>query len=293
MRRVVIDDVQVKGLREWKGRSSGTGERSCRVGHAKRGLGMPGSRDSAAVNSGASHGDRARHAFGEYFSERRHFNVALPKLVDDLRASGNMTSEDTRSVILSSGLLARQKRLLCELTCHPDVTPEMRESLAVGLEFKEQRRYDGTVKITDVAARVAPLLGLLGTLIPLGPGIMALGSGDTETLSASLLTAFDTTSLGLIIAGFCVVMSAVRKRWYKEYMVNFDAAMECVLEVEKNRGTDVFAPTPTPTPTPTPNPADSLFGASNQAPTSQTAFTPQPKAQRNGHLSQSRQYRQA
>ena len=122
---------------------------------------------------------------GEYFSERRHFNVALPKLVDDLRASGNMTSEDTRAVILSSGLLARQKRLLCELTCHPDVTPEMRESLAVGLEFKEQRRYDGTVKITDVAARVAPLLGLLGTLIPLGPGIMALGSGDTETLSAS------------------------------------------------------------------------------------------------------------
>lgn len=37
------------------------------------------------------------------------------------------------------------------------------------------------------------MLGLLGTLIPLGPGIIALGQGDTQTLSTSLLTAFDTT----------------------------------------------------------------------------------------------------
>lgn len=171
---------------------------------------------------------------GEYFTEHRHFKVFLPKLVDDLKEA----PADTADILKKSGLLLRQKRFLIELTRHPELTDAMRESLAVGLEYKERRRYDNTVKITDVLSRIAPMLGLLGTLIPLGPGIMALGSGDAETLSASLLTAFDTTSLGLIIAGVCMIISAVRKSWYKDYMVSFDAIMECVLEVEKqNDGT--------------------------------------------------------
>ena len=171
---------------------------------------------------------------GEYFTEHRHFKVFLPKLVDQLEEF----PDETADILKKSGLLLRQKRYLIELTRHPELTDAMRESLAVGLEYKERRRYDNAVKVTDVMSRIAPMLGLLGTLIPLGPGIMALGSGDAETLSASLLTAFDTTSLGLIIAGFCWIISAVRKSWYKDYMVSFDAIMECVLEVEKqNDGT--------------------------------------------------------
>jgi hypothetical protein len=108
----------------------------------------------------------------------------------------------------------------------------MRESMAVGLEYREQRRYDGIVKLTDVISRIAPMVGLLGTLIPLGPGIMALGKGDLNTLGEALLTAFNTTSLGLIVGGMALIISAIRTRWYNGYMVNFDAAIECVLEVE-------------------------------------------------------------
>jgi biopolymer transport protein ExbB/TolQ len=167
---------------------------------------------------------------GEYLTEHRKFKVFLPSLVDDLKNS----PDGQREVIKRSGLLLRQKQCLIELTKHPDITDAMRESLAVGLEYHEQKRYDGIVKITDVLSRVAPMLGLLGTLIPLGPGIMALGTGETLVLSQSLLIAFDTTSLGLIIGGLALVVSAIRNRWYKEYMVNFDAAIECVLEVEKS-----------------------------------------------------------
>jgi biopolymer transport protein ExbB/TolQ len=167
---------------------------------------------------------------GEYFTEHRKFRVFLPQLIDDLKNS----PAGTREVIKASGLLLRQKQILVELTKHPDITDAMRESMAAGLEYREQKRYDGIVKITDLTSRIAPMLGLLGTLIPLGPGILALGSGDTATLSESLLIAFDTTSLGLMVAGVALVVSAVRNRWYKEYMVDFDAAIECVLEVEKN-----------------------------------------------------------
>lgn len=165
----------------------------------------------------------------EYFSEHKHFRVFLPKLVDELKAHPN----DPAEVIKQSGLLMRQKRYLIELTKHPQISDPMRESLAVGLEHQERRRYEGVVKVTDLASRIAPMLGLLGTLIPLGPGIVAMGTGDITTLSSSLLTAFDTTALGLMVAGVAMIVSAVRKRWYKDYMVAFDAIMECVLEIEK------------------------------------------------------------
>lgn len=165
----------------------------------------------------------------EYFSEHKHFRVFLPKLVDELKDN----PADPAEVIKRSGLLMRQKRYLIELTRHPEITDAMRESLAVGLEHQERRRYEGRVKVTDLASRIAPMLGLLGTLIPLGPGIVAMGTGDIAELSSSLLTAFDTTALGLMIAGVALVVSAVRKRWYKDYMVTFDAIMECLLEMEK------------------------------------------------------------
>jgi biopolymer transport protein ExbB/TolQ len=163
----------------------------------------------------------------EAITEHRHFKVFLPSLVDSLMAPG----ADLVDVIKRSGLLMRQKQLLIELAAHENITPVMRESLAVGLRYREQKRFDNTVKITSVITIVGPMLGLLGTLIPLGPGIMALGVGDTATLSSSLLNAFDTTSMGLMMAGISVLITAVRSRWYKTYMVSFDAAIEWELEI--------------------------------------------------------------
>lgn len=168
---------------------------------------------------------------GELATEHVHFRVFLPKLVDRLKRDEDAPEQ----TIKESGLLMRQKRYLIELTRHPDLTDQMRESLAVSLEFRERSRYDGIVKLTDLGARIFPMLGLLGTLIHLGPGIVALGEWQTDVLSQALATAFDSTSAGLIAAVVCMVVSAVRKRWYKAYMVAFDTCMECVLETEKAR----------------------------------------------------------
>lgn len=73
----------------------------------------------------------------------------------------------------------------------------------------------------------------MGTLIPLGPGIIALGRGDTLTLSNSLMIAFDTTIAGLACAAVAVLVSTIRKHWYNNYMSVLETLMECVLEVEK------------------------------------------------------------
>lgn len=167
----------------------------------------------------------------EYFRERRHMRVTLPALLDELRAAENGAAE----TIEKSGLLRRQKDALLELTRHPEFDAAMRESLGANLLEREQSHYDGILKCTDLVSKLAPMLGLMGTLIPLGPGIMALGRGDTYTLSVSLLTAFDTTIAGLIAAAFCLVISTVRRRWYAGYMADLETLMDCVLEGENAR----------------------------------------------------------
>jgi biopolymer transport protein ExbB/TolQ len=167
----------------------------------------------------------------EFFTERRHLRAKLPALVDQLNTTQNKVQVDR--CIESSELLFRQKKALKELILHPDITPLMRESLAVRLLQEEQSFYDRRLKISDVIAKLGPMLGLLGTLIPLGPGIIALGQGDTITLSSSLLTAFDTTIMGLIAAAVAIVISTIRSRWYANYMSVLETLMECILEVEK------------------------------------------------------------
>lgn len=167
----------------------------------------------------------------EFFTERRHLKQKLPALVDALNAT--KTREETKECVSKSKLLKRQRAALLELLSHPDITPLMRESLAVRLIAEEQNHYDLRLKFSDLVAKIAPLLGLLGTLIPLGPGIIALGQGDTITLSSSLMTAFDTTILGLISAAAAMVISVIRKNWYGNYMSVLETAAECILEVEK------------------------------------------------------------
>jgi biopolymer transport protein ExbB/TolQ len=161
----------------------------------------------------------------ELFTEHRRLRVSLPALLEEVRVC-----EDPAAVIGRSGLLKSQKEALLEMTRHPDFSPPMREALAARLIRQEQARYERTVRYSELLARIAPLFGLLGTLIPLGPGIIALGQGDTYTLSTSLLTAFDTTIAGLIVAAPSAVISSVRRGWYKNYMSILDAVMEGVLE---------------------------------------------------------------
>lgn len=166
----------------------------------------------------------------ELFTERRHLKVKMPALVDALRSPEGTVAE----TIAASGLLKRQKAVLVELTAHPELTADMRQALAVRLLEEEQARFERIVNLSDMIAKLGPMFGLLGTLIPLGPGIIALGQGDTYTLSQSLLTAFDTTIAGLVCAAVATVISTIRKNWYGNYMSILEALSECVLEVENH-----------------------------------------------------------
>ncbi|MDO4859603.1 MAG: MotA/TolQ/ExbB proton channel family protein [Bacillota bacterium] len=169
----------------------------------------------------------------EVFADRRHLKASIPKVIDDIQGMG---ASQLQMYFKKCPLLNRQKKALGELITRDNLPDNSREALARQLLYNEQEHYDKRTKFSEVIAKIAPMFGLLGTLIPLGPGLIALGQGDTKTLSESLLIAFDTTVAGLISGAVAFVITAIRNRWYEKYMVGLETIMECILDVQDLRG---------------------------------------------------------
>ena len=49
--------------------------------------------------------------------------------------------------------------------------------------------------------KTAPMLGLMGTLIPMGPALAGLASGDIGNMAYNMQIAFATTVVGCTVAG--------------------------------------------------------------------------------------------
>jgi len=85
---------------------------------------------------------------------------------------------------------------------------------------------------TRILVRLGPMLGLMGTLIPLSPALVGLARGNTDQLAENLTTAFSVTVLGLLIGGLAFVISIVRDRLYAQDISD----MEYLLELLEGRG---------------------------------------------------------
>jgi biopolymer transport protein ExbB/TolQ len=78
--------------------------------------------------------------------------------------------------------------------------------------------------------RIGPSLGLIGTLIPMGIGLAAMGQGDMAKLSSDLVIAFTTTVVGLAIGIAAYFFYTIKRRWVEEDIKN----MELVTEILAN-----------------------------------------------------------
>ncbi len=70
------------------------------------------------------------------------------------------------------------------------------------------------LEVVRIITRVAPLLGLVATMIPMGPALKALGDGQLMDVSRSLMVAFSAVILALIASAITYWIANVRKRWY-------------------------------------------------------------------------------
>ncbi len=80
-----------------------------------------------------------------------------------------------------------------------------------------------------ILVRAAPSLGLIGTLIPMGTGLAALGQGDMTKLTTDLVIAFTTTVVGLAIGTAAFFFYTVRRRWIEEDVKNMELATEMMV----------------------------------------------------------------
>lgn len=169
----------------------------------------------------------------EFFTERRHYKVTMPQFLASLT---NAAESVIPQVISESGLLRRQKDALMTVYDYRTLPGDALIALVKRLMNQEEAHYDRITGRNAMAAKIAPMLGLVGTLIPLGPGIQALGEANTELLSSSLLIAFDTTVAGLVVAAVCLVVGKIRTAWYDNYMSALDSAMATMVQkIEDSR----------------------------------------------------------
>ncbi len=81
-----------------------------------------------------------------------------------------------------------------------------------GLELSVLKQLEGL----RICSRLAPMLGLIATMIPLGPALVGVtGSGSSESVAA-LAPAFSTVILALVAASISFVLHTIRRRWLLE-----------------------------------------------------------------------------
>jgi len=70
-----------------------------------------------------------------------------------------------------------------------------------------------------VVTRIAPMLGLIATMIPMGPALQGLADGNIQSISENLIVAFAAVIWALAVSAITFWPASVKKRWYAEEMI--------------------------------------------------------------------------
>ncbi len=164
----------------------------------------------------------------EYTSRKKVSMKTMRELIYSISESG--TVEEMKEVIASANIPKSQRQVLDKIASSSSLTKDSRVALARKFIENEEDKTAKSLEKTDIITRIGPTLGLMGTLIPMGPGLAALGTGDVNTLSQAIIVAFDTTVVGIGAGAIAYFVSKVRSRWYEEYLSNLDALADVVLD---------------------------------------------------------------
>ncbi len=144
---------------------------------------------------------------------RRKFSAAVEEKSSDIPAVENADEfGKTLDVILTKG----------------------NDSLLVGKKLADlESTWRGDLqKISDLA-KYGPALGLMGTLIPLGPALVGLAEGDLATMSNNMIVAFATTVVGVLISLIALANHSARSRWYRDDSILLTFVAERYPELSK------------------------------------------------------------
>lgn len=91
-------------------------------------------------------------------------------------------------------------------------------------------QFEKKLEKTRLLIRLGPILGLMGTLIPMGPALLGLSKGNIDQMANQLVIAFTSTVVGLLIGGISLVVTTIRRRWYMEDIRDIEYLSEKIIE---------------------------------------------------------------
>lgn len=77
-----------------------------------------------------------------------------------------------------------------------------------------------------IVSRSAPMLGLVATMIPMGPALLALGGNDGAAVGKNLVVAFSSVILALVAASISFFVYTIRRRWLLEELRAIESGAE-------------------------------------------------------------------
>lgn len=137
-------------------------------------------------------------ASGQFFSQtmqrRRHYKYFITLLNGKLGHKQTLTLNGYPMATLANEI--------------PDISKDQ-------LDVAALKELEGVRNVS----RLAPMLGLIATMIPMGPALKSLADGNIQGISENLIVAFSAVIFGLIIASITFWIASVKKRWMVEELV--------------------------------------------------------------------------
>lgn len=157
--------------------------------------------------------------FGQYVAMRRTGQL-LRKELEGLTSSGIADLGGRLPLKDPSLVVTHMSRLL-----KTDSPAARRKVLA---DFEIEANKD--IATSKTLSKMGPMLGLMGTLIPMGPALVGLSTGDIASMAYNMQVAFATTVVGLFSAAIGFITQQVKQRWYLQDI----ASLEFVAELMDN-----------------------------------------------------------
>ena len=89
---------------------------------------------------------------------------------------------------------------------------------------------DKNISTSRVLTKMGPILGLMGTLIPMGPALVGLATGDIASMAYNMQVAFATTVVGLVVSAIGFVTQQVKERWAMKNLAILEFVAQTVVK---------------------------------------------------------------
>lgn len=157
--------------------------------------------------------------FGQYLAIRRTESLISPE-VDSLTKENVQSLAERLPKKNPSLVVTYMNRLLAADSA------AMRQRLLADFEIEA----DKDLSTSKTLSKMGPMLGLMGTLIPMGPALVGLSTGDIASMAYNMQVAFATTVVGLFAAAIGFITQQVKQRWYLQDMTNLEFVAELLNE---------------------------------------------------------------